>query len=653
VEGEFLHLEYDGGDRLYLPVDRINMVQKYIGGDGAQPALDRLGGTSWEKVKAKARKSIFAMAEELVQLYALREAREGTAFASPDAMYQEFEAAFEYEETPDQQRAIDETLAGMQNKKPMDRLICGDVGYGKTEVAMRAAFLAVEGGKQVAVLAPTTILAQQHLQTFRHRFRNHPVRIEMVSRFLTNKEIAEILQDTATGKVDIVIGTHRLLQKDVEFKNLGLVIIDEEHRFGVVHKERLKKLRQLVDVLSLTATPIPRTLHMSLVGIRDLSIIETPPVDRLAIQTYVTRYDDRLIRDAILREIDRSGQVFFLHNRVETIDRLALKLAELVPEAKFAVAHGQMRPKELEKVMLDFFNNQTQVLVCSAIIESGLDFPNANTIIINRADRFGLAQLYQLRGRVGRSHRHAYAYLLIPGEQAITPDAEKRLRALQEIDGLGGGFKLAMHDLEIRGAGNLLGEQQSGQIHAVGFELYTEMMEKAIQELKGEDVLPEVDPEIRLGIPAYFPDSYIPDANQRLYFYKRLASLRDDQELTELKEEIIDRFGPYTTMVENLFLVMNLRRTLKEFLVQQISVADGRVYLLFHPESPVKVDKVLELIQKQKNRFRLMPDGRLSFAPKNLDWEPLVEEVSELLRSIEDLPSRTAFPAETLSAPTS
>jgi len=628
-------------------------VQKYIGGDGAQPALDRLGGTSWEKVKAKARKSIFAMAEELVQLYALREAREGTAFASPDAMYQEFEAAFEYEETPDQQRAIDETLAGMQNKKPMDRLICGDVGYGKTEVAMRAAFLAVEGGKQVAVLAPTTILAQQHLQTFRHRFRNHPVRVEMVSRFLTNKEIAEILQDTATGKVDIVIGTHRLLQKDVEFKNLGLVIIDEEHRFGVVHKERLKKLRQLVDVLSLTATPIPRTLHMSLVGIRDLSIIETPPVDRLAIQTYVTRYDDRLIRDAILREIDRGGQVFFLHNRVETIDRLALKLAELVPEAKFAVAHGQMRPKELEKVMLDFFNNQTQVLVCSAIIESGLDFPNANTIIINRADRFGLAQLYQLRGRVGRSHRHAYAYLLIPGEQAITPDAEKRLRALQEIDGLGGGFKLAMHDLEIRGAGNLLGEQQSGQIHAVGFELYTEMMEKAIQELKGEDVLPEVDPEIRLGIPAYFPDSYIPDANQRLYFYKRLASLRDDQELAELKEEIIDRFGPYTTVVENLFLVMNLRRTLKEFLVQQISVADGRVYLLFHPESPVKVDKVLELIQKQKNRFRLTPDGRLSFAPKNLDWEPLVEEVSELLRSIEDLPSRTAFPAETLSAPTS
>jgi transcription-repair coupling factor (superfamily II helicase) len=639
IEGEFLHLEYDAGDRLYLPVDRINMVQKYIGGDGAAPALDRLGGTSWEKVKAKARKSILAMAEELVQLYALREARAGTGFAPPDNLYKEFEASFEYEETADQQRAIDDTLASMQAKKSMDRLVCGDVGYGKTEVAMRAAFLAVEGGKQVAVLAPTTILAQQHLQTFRHRFRNHPVRIEMVSRFLTGKEIAAVLQGAAKGTVDIVIGTHRLLQKDVEFKDLGLVVVDEEHRFGVAHKERLKKMRQLVDVLSLTATPIPRTLHMSLVGIRDLSIIETPPVDRLAIQTYVTRYDERVIRDAILREVERGGQVFFLHNRVETIDRLALKLADLIPEARMAVAHGQMRPKELEKVMVDFLDNKTQVLVCSAIIESGLDFPNANTIIINRADQFGLAQLYQLRGRVGRSHRHAFAYLLIPGEKAITPDAERRLRALQEIDGLGGGFKLALHDLEIRGAGNLLGSQQSGQITAVGFELYTEMMEKAVQELKGEEVLPEVDPEIRLGIPAYFPDSYIPDANQRLYFYKRLASLRNVLELDELKEEIKDRFGPYNGIVDNLFLVMNLRRVLKEFLVQQISVSDGKVFLLFHPESPVKVDKLLELIRKQKNRFRLAPDGRLSFTPKRQDWQPLVDEVVELLHTIEEIPT--------------
>jgi transcription-repair coupling factor (superfamily II helicase) len=634
VEGEFLHLEYEGGDRLYLPVDRINVVQKYIGGDGARPTLDKLGGTAWERVKAKARKSIFAMAEELVQLYAVREARQGHGFAPPDVLYREFEAAFEYEETPDQERAIDETLTGMRSKKSMDRLICGDVGYGKTEVAMRAAFLAVEGGKQVAVLAPTTILAQQHLQTFRHRFRNHPVRIEMVSRFLTAKDATRVLQETARGYVDILIGTHRLLQKDVEFKDLGLVIIDEEHRFGVVHKERLKKLRQLVDVLSLTATPIPRTLHMSLIGIRDLSIIETPPVDRLAIQTYVTRYDERVIRDAVLREVQRGGQVFFLHNRVETIDRLALKLADLVPEAKMAVAHGQMKPKELEKVMLDFLENRTQVLVCSAIIESGLDFSNANTIIINRADKFGLAQLYQLRGRVGRSHRHAYAYLLIPGEQAITPEAEKRLRALQELDGLGGGFKLALHDLEIRGAGNLLGEQQSGQITAVGFELYTEMMEKAVRELKGEEVAPEVEPEIRLGIPAYFPDEYMPDANQRLLFYKRLASLHSPQEVDEIREEIRDRFGPYGSAVENLFLVMDLRRLLKEYLVQQISVSDGKVFLLFHSQSPVKVEKLLELIKKPKSRFRLSPDGRLSFAPQNETWDGLVGEVIQLLHAI-------------------
>jgi transcription-repair coupling factor (superfamily II helicase) len=636
VEGEFLHLEYEAGDRLYLPVDRINMVQKYIGGDGAQPTLDRLGGTAWEKVKAKTRKSILAMAEELVQLYAIREAREGNAFAPPDSLYKEFEAAFEFEETPDQQRAIDETLGDMQRRKPMDRLVCGDVGYGKTEVAMRAAFLAVEGGRQVAVLAPTTILAQQHLQTFRQRFRNHPVRIEMVSRFLTAKETQQVLEGLAKGIVDIVIGTHRLLQKDVEFKDLGLVIIDEEHRFGVVHKERLKKLRQLVDVVSLTATPIPRTLHMSLVGIRDLSIIETPPLDRLAIQTYVTRYDERVIRDAILRELERGGQVFFLHNRVETIDRLAAKLVDLVPEAKMAVAHGQMRPKELEKVMLDFLENKTQVLVCSAIIESGLDFPNANTIIINRADKFGLAQLYQLRGRVGRSHRHAYAYLLIPGEKAITPDAERRLRALQELDSLGGGFKLALHDLEIRGAGNLLGEQQSGQITAIGFELYTEMMEQAVRELKGEAVAPEVEPEIRLGIPAYFPEDYIPDANQRLFFYKRLASLRDPQEREELREEIKDRFGPYGTAVENLFLVMDLRRVLKEVLVQQISVSDGRVFLLFHPESPVKVEKLLQLIKEPRTRFRLAPDGRLSFTPQHQEWEELIAEVVDLLHALHE-----------------
>lgn len=635
TEGEFLHLEYEGGDRLYLPVDRINLVQKYIGGDGAQPALDRLGGNAWEKLKVKTHKSILAMAQELVEVYAVREVHEGHAFSPPDQLYREFEASFEFEETPDQERAIQDALSDMQKKKPADRLICGDVGYGKTEVAIRAAFLAVMGGKQVAVLTPTTVLAQQHLQTFRHRFRSYPVRIEAVSRFLTSKEGQRVLQDLAKGVVDIVIGTHRLLQKDVQFRDLGLVVIDEEHRFGVAHKEKLKKLRSTVDVISLTATPIPRTLHMSLIGIRDMSIIETPPLDRLAIHTYVTRYDEGVIRDAVLREIERGGQIFFLHNRVETISRMAQKLSDLHPEAKIAVAHGQMRPRELEKVMLDFLENRTQMLVCSAIIESGLDFPNANTIIINRADKFGLAQLYQLRGRVGRSHRRAYAYLLIPGEKIITRDAERRLRALQELDELGGGFKLALHDLEIRGAGNLLGRQQSGHITAVGFELYTEMMEKAVREMKGESVRPEVEPEIRLGIPAYFPQDYIPDTNQRLLFYKRLASMSDLEELKELKEEIQDRFGPYAPEVENLFLVMHLRRVLKDYLVQQVTYNDGRLSLLFHPQSPVIVERLLELIGKDKGRYRISPEGRLSFAPQNQDWQKLIPEVVGFLQAVQ------------------
>jgi transcription-repair coupling factor (superfamily II helicase) len=634
VKGEFLHIEYEGGDRLYLPVDRINLVQKYIGGDGALPTLDRLGGSSWEKVKAKTRESIMAMAQELLALYAVREVQEGRAFSPPDQFYWEFEAAFEFEETPDQEKAIEDVLNDMEKKKPMDRLICGDVGYGKTEVALRAAFLAVMDGKQVAVLTPTTVLAQQHLQTFRHRFRGYPVRVEMLSRFLTSKEVQEVLQDLAKGTVDIVIGTHRLLQEDVQFRDLGLVVIDEEHRFGVVHKERLKKLRSTVDVMSLTATPIPRTLHMSLVAIRDMSIIETPPLDRLAIRTYITRYDEEVIRDAVLRELSRGGQVFFLHNRVETISRMAQKLSDLVPEAKIAVAHGQMRPRELEKVMLDFLENRTQVLVCSAIIESGLDFPNANTIIVNRADKFGLAQLYQLRGRVGRSHRRAYAYLLIPGERIITRDAERRLRALQELDELGGGFKLALHDLEIRGAGNLLGRQQSGHIHAVGFELYTQMMEKAVRELKGEAMKPEVEPEIRLGVPAYFPQDYIPDTNQRLLFYKRLASIGDPKELEGLKDELKDRYGPFSSEVENLFLVMYLRCVLKGYLVEQISYHDGRLSLLFHPESPVNVERLVDLIGKDRGRYRLSPEGRLSFAPQKQTWEELIPEVIQFLQTL-------------------
>ena len=633
AEGEFLHLEYEGGDRLYLPVDRINLVQKYIGGEETRPALDRLGGTAWEKVKAKTRKSVLEMAHELVELYAAREVHEGHAFAPPDHLYREFEASFEFEETPDQEKAIEETLTDLGAKKPMDRLICGDVGYGKTEVALRAAFVAVMSGKQVAVLAPTTILVQQHLQTFRRRFRNYPVRIETLSRFQTSQQSRQVVQDLDKGLVDIVIGTHRLLQKDIVFRDLGLVVIDEEHRFGVAQKERLKKLRHMVDVMSLTATPIPRTLHMSLIGIRDLSVIETAPLDRLAIRTYVSRYDESVIRDAVLREIERGGQVFFLHNRVETIERMEQKIAELVPEAKVALAHGQMHPRELEKVMLDFMENRVQVLVCSAIIESGLDYTNANTIIINRADKFGLAQLYQLRGRVGRSHRRAYAYLLIPGEKLITRDAERRLKALQQLDDLGGGFKLAVEDLEIRGAGNLLGREQSGQIAAVGFELYTEMMQNAVSELKGQPVRPEVEPEIRLGIPAYFPDDYVPDANQRLLFYKRLASLRDSAELEEVKEEMRDRYGSFPPVVENLFRVMDLRRTLKDYFIEQISYNDSRVSLLFHRESPIKVERLVQLVGKNGG-VRLSPEGRISFSPKSQEWGAVIPEVIEFLQGI-------------------
>ena len=632
AEGEFLHLEYQGGDRLYLPIDRINLVQKFIGADGAAPALDRLGGTSWLRLKARTRQSIMAMAKELLRVHAARELHEGHVFPPPDHAYREFEAAFEYDETPDQEQAIADTLKDMTGNKPMDRLICGDVGYGKTEVAMRAAFMAVMDGRQVAVLAPTTILAQQHLETFRNRFDAYPVRVESLSRFVSGKSVQQSLRDLAAGLIDVVIGTHRLLQADVAFKNLGLVVVDEEHRFGVSHKEKLKKLRYTVDVMSLTATPIPRTLHMSLVGIRDLSVIETPPPNRLAVRTYVTRYDEGVIRDAILREINREGQVFFLHNRVESIQRMGEKIMDLAPEARVAVAHGQMTTPELRKNMALFQENEAQVLVCSAIIESGLDYPNANTILINRADRFGLAQLYQLRGRVGRSSRRAYAYLLLPKSGTVTRDAEKRLRALQELDELGSGFKLALQDLEIRGAGNLLGREQSGQIAAVGFELYTQMMEETIHELKGEAPRVTVEPEIRLGVPAYFPDDYIPSANQRLLFYKRLANLEEPAQLGEIRDEIRDRYGNYPQAVENLFRVMELRRALMDALATQAVYQGGRLSLSFHAASTVDVDRLLELAASDPRGFQLSPEGRFSYTPSRTDWPAVIDEACDLLR---------------------
>jgi len=632
TEGDYLHIEYAGGDKLYLPVDRINLVQRYVGSDGKAPALDKLGGTSWERVKKRTRDSILSMARELLDVEAARAIMDRAASSTPDGYFREFEARFPHEETTDQRAAVEDVVADMQRPKPMDRLICGDVGYGKTEVAMRAAFLALMDGSQVAVLVPTTVLAQQHLVTFRQRFAGYPIRIEMLSRFRSAKENREVIADLAAGSADLVIGTHRLLQSDVAFRKLGLLVVDEEHRFGVVDKERIKRLRTEVDVLTLTATPIPRTLQMSLGGIRDLSVIETPPLDRLAVRTYVARFDERVIRDAILRELGRSGQVFFVHNRVETIDRMATWVAGIVPQARLAVGHGQMRERALERVMHDFITRQVDVLVCSAIVESGLDIPTANTIIVNRADTFGLAQLYQLRGRVGRSHQRAYAYLLIPGEHLISRDAQKRLRVLQELDDLGSGFRLAASDLEIRGAGNLLGKQQSGQIAAVGLEFYMRMLEDVVLELRGQARRIEVEPEVQLGLSAFIPEDYVSDVSQRLVLYKRLASVRRSADIAELGAEMQDRYGPVPPSVDTLLRIMDFRRYLKDVLVSRVRRRGNQLLFDFHPETPVAAERLLELARKRRDRCRMIGEYQLSFSPLAQDVDGMIEEASELLR---------------------
>lgn len=616
TEGDYLYLEYANSDRLYLPVERINLVQKYSGADGRMPALDKLGGQGWEKTKRKTREAILAMARELLEVHAVRESAERPPLNSVDGDYEEFVARFPFEETSGQRTAIEDVLADLRTDKPMDRLVCGDVGYGKTEVALRAAFLTVQHGKQVAVLVPTTILAQQHAETFTRRFAEYPVRVELLNRFRTAQEVKTVVQGLAAGTVDIVVGTHRLLQRDIIFKNLGLIVIDEEHRFGVAHKEKIKKLRHLVDVLTLSATPIPRTLNMALMGLRDLSVIETPPVDRQAIRTYISRYEDDLVRSAILNELSRGGQVFFVHNRVETIEKMAKQLRELAPEALISVAHGQMAEGELEKVMLDFLHHRANVLLCSSIIESGLDIPTANTIIINRADQFGLAQLYQLRGRVGRSAARAYAYLLIPGEHLLTDDARKRLEVLQELDDLGSGFRLAAHDLEIRGAGNLLGREQHGNVAAVGFELYAQMLEETVRELKGGEIQVQIEPEIQIGLPAYIPEAYIPDVNQRLVFYKKLANIQDRKDLEDLAYEMEDRFGPLPELVLTFIEVMDLRRVLREYLVTGVYKKAEKVTLHFHPDAPIKGDRLVAFVQKDKGRSQLSPDLRLTFTLK-------------------------------------
>lgn len=610
IESDFLLLGYQDSDRLYVPVEKLQKVQKYLGVEGQEPRLDRLGGKSWEAAKRKAKETTEKIAEELLQIFAARSVKEGFRFSPPDDLYHEFEAKFVYEETRDQLHAIEDVLSDMSSPRPMDRLICGDVGYGKTEVALRAAFKAVMDGKQVAMLVPTTILAEQHYQAFKERFEGFPVHVASLSRFKTSAQQKKVVYDLKNGAVDVVIGTHRLLQKDVVFKDLGLVIVDEEHRFGVKHKEKLKQFRVSVDVLTLTATPIPRTLHMSLSGIRDLSTIETPPEDRRAIETFVCRYDEFTIKEAILRELARHGQVFFVHNHVQSIYQMATFLGGLIPEARIAVAHGQMKERELEKVMLDFIQRKVDVLVCTTIIESGLDIPAANTIVINRADKFGLAQIYQLRGRVGRSTEQAYAYLLIPDEHLITRDAQKRLRALLDFSALGAGFKIALNDLQIRGGGTILGASQSGHIAAVGYELYIELLEQAVKGLKGEKPEREaVDPEINIPISAFLPQTFIPDNDQRLLGYKRLATASQEAQIEQLAREWRDRYGPFPENVRNLVLMAQFRLLCKRLGIVKVDGQENNFLIQF--EGPARLFEIIPLLQQKRCEHLVDGEGRL------------------------------------------
>ncbi|UCC65955.1 MAG: transcription-repair coupling factor, partial [Deltaproteobacteria bacterium] len=634
VENDYLLIEYEDGDRLYVPVDRLNLVHKYSGTGERSPRLDKLGGISWDRTKKKVKRAVEQVAKELLEIYAVRKAFRGFAFSPRDAYFKEFEAAFEYEETPDQGDAIEGVMEDMEQPKPMDRLICGDVGYGKTEVAVRAAFKGVLDNKQVAVLVPTTVLAQQHYLTFTSRLKDYPVIVESLSRFKPPSKQREIVEQLREGKIDIIIGTHRLLQDDVSFRDLGLLIIDEEHRFGVSHKERLKEMRKLVDCVTLTATPIPRTLQMSLLGIRDLSLINTPPPNRQAIRTSIVNFDQEAIREAIFKEVARGGQVFFVHNRVQDIEGLASMLRGLVPEVRLAVAHGQMRERALEEVMLRFVGGEIDLLVCTSIIESGLDIPNANTIIINHAERFGLADVYQLRGRVGRSAQRAFAHLIIPPLPQLSREAIKRLRAIQELSELGSGFRLAMRDLEIRGAGNLLGHVQSGHIAAVGFELYSSLLEKGIRELKGEEVKEQVTPEIRLPIEAFIPVEYVADDNQRLMFYKRLSVLDEEEGIEEIKAELQDRFGRLPPPLLNLLEVIRLKIWLGKFSVQRFELRDNTAVLTFSPEGIVSPEKVVDLIERGDGRYRLTPEMRLIYTPKKKDWRDVLSETINILQGL-------------------
>jgi len=633
-DGDFLVLEYAEGNQLYLPVERLDLVSKYLGADASAVRLDRLGGAAWPRVKESVRASLREMAEELLRLYAQRAVAEGHA-CSPDTPWQrEFEAAFRFEETPDQLRAIEEVKRDMESPRPMDRLVAGDVGYGKTEVALRAAFKVVADGMQVAVLVPTTVLAQQHWTTFADRFAPFPARVELLSRYRSPKEQKAVIAGLRQGTTDVVIGTHRLLSKDVAFKRLGLLIVDEEHRFGVAHKERMKQLRASVDVLALTATPIPRTLYMSLAGVRDMSVIETPPLDRLPVETIIRRFSTAVIKEALERELERGGQVFFVHNRVQSLPSVARFIQELVPDARVIMAHGQMKERELEATMVKFVSGQADVLASTAIVESGLDIPATNTIVVNRADRFGLAQLYQLRGRVGRERQQAYACLLVPADGRVDEQAQRRLRALQEFTELGSGFKLALRDLEIRGAGNLLGAAQHGHIAAVGFDLYAKLLAEAVRELKGEPTAAAVEPVISVAVEGFLPDDYVPEVNQRLAFYKRLASAVSDAEVDDLRAELLDRFGPPPTEAEQLFDIVHLRVAARSLGVEKLEAGEGVALVTFAPGTPLDPRRLVRAIEGSRGRLKMKREFTIEAVVERGEWARVRASLLRLLEGL-------------------
>jgi transcription-repair coupling factor (superfamily II helicase) len=623
IPRDFLQITYLGDDKLYVPVDQINLISKYKGISDKKPAIDKLGSKSWAAAKDKVKQAVWKVAQDLLDLYARRKLEKGHTFSKPDELYFELEESFPFDETSGQIQAINDVMHDLTSDQPMDRLVCGDVGYGKTEVAIRAAFKVVADSYQVAILVPTTVLAEQHAATFRERFEGFPVRVESLNRFRSPATQKKILANLAAGSIDIVIGTHRLLSKDIVFKRLGLLIIDEEHRFGVTHKEKLKKLRANVDVLTLTATPIPRTLQMSLLGVRDLTVISSPPEHRRSVKTFIARSDDLVIKEAVTKELQRKGQVFIVHNRVRSIQDIAFKVQKLAPAARIAVAHGQMPVKELEEIMVRFVDRKIDVLVCTTIIESGLDIPNANTIIITRADRLGLAEIYQLRGRVGRSREQAYAYLLVPSLDGLSKDARQRLRALMDYNELGGGFKLAMSDLQIRGGGNILGGSQSGHIAAVGYDLYLDLLQKTVTDLKQKgsalvSEIEEIEPEINLHISAYIPEKYIRDSDQRYIAYRKISVLSAEEELQDMKDELSDRYGKLTPEVINLFDIIALKMELKKIRIVKLEQGKNNLAFSFDEQTPVSPAKILQLVEASKNKIRFTPEAKLIIPSDNL-----------------------------------